>query len=77
MVKRADYTQVKVYATAKNLLITATELTKSFNREYRFTIGQDLYKSIIDFIIMIYDAYIITDFKTQSDNKTKKTASIC
>lgn len=71
MVKKADYTQVKVYASAKNLLITATELTKHFNREYRFTIGQDLYKSIIDFIIMIYDAYIINDFQTQADYISK------
>ena len=65
MAKNIDYTQVKVYKTAKKLLLTATALTKNFSRDYRFTIGQDLYKSIIDFIVMIYDAYIISDFKEQ------------
>lgn len=71
MPKTPDYTQVRVYKTAKTLLITATELTKNFNREYRFTIGQDFYKSIIDFIVMIYDAYIISDFKNQYEYISK------
>ncbi|MBR1617675.1 four helix bundle protein [bacterium] len=60
-----NYTHIKIYQTAKTLLKETTELTKNFNREYRFTIGQDLYKSIVEFIVMIYDAYSISDFKIQ------------
>ena len=71
MPKRANYTQVRVYHTAKKLLLITTVLTKNFPREYRFSVGQDLYRSIIDFIIMIYDTYTTSNFKLQYDAVSK------
>ena len=63
-----NYTHIKIYQTAKNLLKDVTEITKTFNREYRYTIGQDLYKAVIEFIVMIYDAYIVPDKKMSYEN---------
>lgn len=71
MLKTPDYTHIRVYNTAKNLLITCVELSRHFNREYRYTIGQDLYKTIIDFILMIYDAYNTADFSLQYERIEK------
>ena len=71
--KNLNYTHIKLYKSSRYLLKTITELIVNFQREYKYTIGQDLHKSIIEFTLMLYEAYSTIGFKLQSEciRKTK------
>ena len=52
----AQYFHLNIYKTALDLLIMVTNLTSKFNRNYRFTVGEKLQNSNIEFIVCIYKA---------------------
>ena len=69
--KKLNYTHIKLYKSARLLLKTATELSAIFPREHRYTIGQDLHKNIIEFMVMLYEAYNTPNFKLQAERILK------
>ena len=49
------------------LLKITTELSSKFAREYRYTIGQELHKNIVEFMVMLYETYTTANFKLQAE----------
>jgi hypothetical protein len=50
------YTNIPVYKTSYDLLHCIFEYTSNFSREYKYTIGEDLKKEILEMIKNIYRA---------------------
>ena len=52
----ATYYNLPVYKQSYDLLLEIFKLTKEFNREYKYTIGEELKKETMAMIINIYRA---------------------
>jgi len=52
----STYYNLPVYKQSYDLLLEIFKLTKDFNREYKYTIGEALKKETTDMIINIYKA---------------------
>ena len=52
----ATYYNLPVYKQSYDLLLEIFQLTKEFNREYKYTIGEELKNETIAMIINIYRA---------------------
>jgi len=52
----ATYNHLPVYKTSYDLLVEIFQFTKNFNREYKYTIGENIKKETIEMIINIYRA---------------------
>lgn len=57
----AQYYHLNIYKTALELLVTITNVTSKFDRNYRFTLGEKLQEANIEFISLIYEANSQTD----------------
>ena len=52
----ATYDNLPVYGTSYDLLLEMFRFTKDFNREYKYTLGENIKKEIVEMIINIYKA---------------------
>ena len=52
----AHYKHLKVYKASYDLLMRIMQVTKTFQREYKYTIGEKLQNEVIELIICIYKA---------------------
>ena len=52
----ALYYELPVYRDTYNLLLKVFEVTKSFPREYKFTLGQDMKRDSMELVRYIYKA---------------------
>lgn len=52
----ALYSELPVYKSSYDLLISIFELVKHFTREYKYTVGESLKKETIDLLTLIYRA---------------------
>ncbi|MBS7786569.1 four helix bundle protein [Flavobacterium sp. CYK-55] len=48
------YSDLPVYKSTYDLLLGIFEFTKSFSKEYKYTVGESLKKETIDLLILIY-----------------------
>ena len=60
----ALYTELPVYKQGYDLLIMVYQRTKTFNREYKYTLGERLKNEVTDMLINIYKAN-----KSKKDNR--------
>ncbi|MCF7877811.1 MAG: four helix bundle protein [Candidatus Omnitrophica bacterium] len=52
----ALYSELPLYKTSYDLFLEVFKLVKEFNREYKYTIGENLKKEIINLVVLIYRA---------------------
>lgn len=52
----STYNHLPVYKSSYDLLVEIFQFTKNFNREYKYTIGENIKKETIEMIINIYRA---------------------
>ena len=52
----ANYDELPVYKATYDLLLAIFQFTKSFSKEYKYTVGESLKKETIDLITLIYRA---------------------
>ena len=52
----ALYYELPIYRDTYNLLLKVFEVTKSFPREYKFTLGQDMKRDCMELVRYIYKA---------------------
>ena len=50
------YNNLPVYRASYDLLVDLFRLTKDFNREYKYTLGESIKKEIVEMITNIYRA---------------------
>ena len=48
--------ELPVYKASYDLLLAIFQLTKNFNREFMYTIGENLKKEMIELVTLIYRA---------------------
>lgn len=48
--------ELPVYKASYDLLIQIFELTKSFNKEYKYTVGEKLKNEILELLLNVYRA---------------------
>ena len=65
----ARYQHLPIFKTSYDLLIEVMQLTKDFPREFKFSLGEKIQKSIIELLLDIYRA-------NNSKDKTKYINSI-
>lgn len=52
----AIYENLPVYKQSYDLLIEVYEMSKNMSRDYRFTIGEEIKKRVMDLMVCIYHA---------------------
>lgn len=57
----AIYSDLPLYKATYDLTLEMFKLVKDFEREYKYTIGEDLKKKTIDLVALIYRANTIRD----------------
>lgn len=57
----AIYDNLPVYKTAYDLLMQVFKFSHNLQRDYRYTIGENLKKELIDLILCIYRANAVAD----------------
>lgn len=65
------YSNLPVFKASYDLLLNIFNLCKDMNREYKYTIGQDLKKEAIDLLIGIYRANSVHE-KTEILQQTRE-----
>lgn len=60
------YNNLPVYKKSYDLLLELFQVASNFQRDYRFSIGEDIKKEMISIIILIYRAN--KDFKDRKMN---------
>lgn len=64
----ALYSELPVYKDTYQLLLKIVGMSVSWQRDYRYTLGQELKKEIMDLLVLIYRANSIKDkSRTLSD----------
>jgi transposase-like protein len=52
----ARYEHLPIYKATYDLLLAAMQCTKSFSREYKYTLGQNIKDQIVGLVVFIYRA---------------------
>ena len=73
----ATYNNLPVYKASYDLLLELFQVCNNFSRDYRFTIGEQIKKEVIELILLIYRANkSFESRKSQIESAREKTETI-